>query len=104
MSYFRYACIGLVTLVGGVAALWGALYGLGYLTATVASHFGINPSQLILSVFEGISDPGYVFVGLSFLLVLVATAALLLWCVLVPVVLGEVIKQYVLQNRLKRRR
>ena len=111
MSTFRYICIGIGSLVGGVAALCGAVYGvwsvlhrLGYLVTAAASHFGLSPVQLAGNRFEGISEPGYFFVGLSFLLALVATAALLLWCVLVPVVLGEVIEQYVLQNRLKRRR
>ena len=59
MSYFRYACIGIGTLVVFVAALWGVLYGLwavlygvGYLITTVATYFKLDPAQLALSWFE----------------------------------------------------
>ncbi|WP_286788904.1 hypothetical protein [Pseudomonas sp. UBA3149] len=93
MTIFRYICIGL----GTCAALWGALYGLGYLVTAAASHFGFSLVQLASSCFEGISEPGYASVGLRSLIVLVAT-------IFAVVVLGKVIDRHVLQNCLKTRR
>ena len=100
MTIFRYICIGL----GTCAALWGAVYGLGYLVTAAASYFGLSPVQLAGSWFEGISEPGYFLVGIHSLLVLVATVALLLLCLCALVVLGEVIDRHVLQNSLKTHR
>ncbi|MFV1943129.1 hypothetical protein VPH49_20145 [Pseudomonas luteola] len=111
MTIFRYLCIGLGSLVGGVAALcgavygvWSVLHGLGYLVTAAASHFGLSPVQLAGNRFEGISEPGYFLVGIHFLLVLVAAVALLLLCLWALVVLGEVIDRHVLPNSLKTRR
>lgn len=100
MSYFRYACIGIGTLVVFVAALWGVLYGLwavlygvGYLITTVATYFKLDPAQLALSWFEGILEPGYVVVAVSCIMAVALLGALLSLFLLCMAALGKTVTE-----------
>lgn len=100
MTIFRYICVGLGTLVGGVAALWGVLYGLwavlygvGYLITTVVTYFKLDPAQLALSWFEEILEPGYVVIAVSCIMAVALLGALLSLFLLCMAELGKIVTE-----------